>query len=209
MPRPKPRLRGIPHLLGVIAAIPTVFFLIQAAQPGDHREAATVYGISLLCLLGSSALYHTPYWPKKIRGWIRSVDHAMIYVLIGGSYVPFLVALGDEAPSFVAPTVIVGCGLGMLQTIFWANAPRALRTTAYMVVGCLALLLVPAIYSKLGVDIFLLMISGGVCYLVGAVVYARRYPDPNPLFFGYHEVFHCLVNLAVALHVVAIWKILV
>ena len=88
MPRPKPKLRGIPHLIGALVALPAVVMLARAAQDGIFTDAAIVYGASLMCLLTSSATYHTPYWAKPIRGRLRSVDHAMIYVLIGGSYVP-------------------------------------------------------------------------------------------------------------------------
>ena len=208
MPRPKPKLRGIPHLVGAIIALPAVIMLSRSAQPGAFTDAAMIYGASLLCLLGSSAFYHTPYWSKPIRGKLRSVDHAMIYVLIAGSYIPFLATLGEHAPSYVGPLAISGCGLGVLQTIFWANAPRLIRTIAYSVIGCFAIMLMPAIYTQLGATIMWLLVGSGVCYLVGAAIYARRYPNPNPLIFGYHEVFHCLVNIAAALHFVGIWKIL-
>ena len=208
MPRPKPKLRGIPHLIAALAALPAAVLLVRAAQPGLFSDAAVVYGTCLFCLLASSATYHTPYWPKGIRGRLRSLDHAMIYVLIGGSYVPFLATLGEHAPPYLGPVVIVGCIGGVLQTLFWANAPRALRTIAYVVIGCLAVFLMPAIYTHLGIDILILMLSGGVCYLVGAAIYARRYPNPNPLVFGYHELFHCLVNAACVLHMIAVWRIL-
>ena len=208
MPRPKPKLRGIPHLIGALVALPAVVMLARAAQDGIFTDAAIVYGASLMCLLTSSATYHTPYWAKPIRGRLRSVDHAMIYVLIGGSYVPFLAALGNHAPRFIGPVVMIGCSLGILQTIFWANAPRLVRTIAYVVIGCMAVCIMPAIYTHLGVTVLYLLVGSGICYLVGAAVYARRYPNPNPLIFGYHELFHCLVNVAAALHFVGMWKIL-
>lgn len=208
MARPKPRFRGIPHLVGAIIALPAVVMLAKAAQPGLYTNAAVIYGTCLMCLLGSSATYHTPYWPKPIRARLRVLDHAMIYVLIGGSYVPYLATLGDAAPSWIGPVVLIGSTLGVLQTFFWSNAPRALRTMAYVVLGLIAVIIMPAMYTHLGTDIFWLMTAGGICYLVGAVIYARRYPNPNPLVFGYHEVFHCLVDLAAAIHFVAMWRIL-
>ena len=206
--RPKPRLRGIPHLIAAVIALPAGYLLVQAAQAGAFTDAASIYSASLFCLLGSSATYHTPYWSKPIRARLRVVDHAMIYVLIAGSYVPYLTTLGEAAPTWLGPAVIAGAFAGILQTVFWSNAPRMIRTVAYVLLGCGAVFLMPAIYTHLGLDILSLLLIGGVCYLVGALVYARRYPNPNPLVFGYHELFHCLVNIAVVFHYIAMWKIL-
>ena len=208
MARPKPRFRGIPHLIGAIVAFPATYFLVQAAQPGLFTDAALIYGGCLCALLTSSATYHTPYWPKAIRGRLRTLDHAMIYVLIGGSYVPFIVTLGENAPGYIKYLVAIGSALGLLQALLWRRAPRAVRTGAYVVLGYLATLLMEPMYTHLGPDIFWLILSGGACYTIGAIVYAKRFPNPNPNTFGYHEIFHCLVDLAAALHYIAMWRIL-
>ena len=209
MPRPKPRLRGIPHLVGALVAVPFIWLLLDSIRNEDFVIAGQIYGASLLALLTTSATYHTPYWSKPIRARLRSVDHAMIYTLIGGSYVPFIVVLDQNVPSWLPHVVGVGCGVGVLQSIFWAGAPRAMRTAAYLVLGYVATTLVPAMYQHLGMDVVVLVLTGGLLYTIGAVVYAKRYPNPNPLVFGYHEVFHCLVNLAAVCHYAAIWCILV
>ena len=209
MPRPKPRLRGIPHLVGALIAAPFIWLLLDSIRNEAFILAGQIYGAALLGLLATSASYHTPYWSKPIRARLRSVDHAMIYTLIGGSYVPFIVVLDQNVPSWLPHVVGLGCGVGVLQSIFWAGAPRVMRTAAYLVLGYVATTLVPAMYQHLGIDVVILVLSGGLFYTIGAVVYAKRYPNPNPLVFGYHEVFHCLVNLAIVCHYAAIWCILV
>ena len=146
--RPKPRLRGIPHLIAAVIALPAGYLLVQAAQAGAFTDAASIYSASLFCLLGSSATYHTPYWSKPIRARLRVVDHAMIYVLIAGSYVPYLTTLGEAAPTWLGPAVIAGAFAGILQTVFWSNAPRMIRTVAYVLLGCGAVFLMPAIYTR-------------------------------------------------------------
>ena len=62
----------------------------------------------------------------------------------------------------------------------------------------------PQIVEGIGVGATALLILGGVAYTVGAIVYARRRPDPFPNTFGYHEVFHALVLVALACHYVTI-----
>ena len=62
----------------------------------------------------------------------------------------------------------------------------------------------PQIFSRAGVGAFVLLALGGVAYTAGAVVYARRRPDPRPATFGYHEIFHVLVVIAAAAHFTAV-----
>ena len=67
-----------------------------------------------------------------------------------------------------------------------------------MALGGVALVALPQIFDRIGIAGALLLLSGGVFYTVGAVVYATRRPDPRPATFGYHEIFHSLVIAAVA-----------
>jgi hemolysin III len=62
----------------------------------------------------------------------------------------------------------------------------------------------PQIVARIGVSGPLVLLAGGLAYTVGAVVYAQRRPDPIPAVFGYHELFHTLVLVAVACHYAAI-----
>jgi len=73
----------------------------------------------------------------------------------------------------------------------------------YVLLGWVAVPLFPAVWSTVGAGAVLLLLAGGVAYTVGAVVYARRRPNPFPRVFGYHEVFHALVVAAATGHFVA------
>ncbi len=80
----------------------------------------------------------------------------------------------------------------MVVTLCWIHAPRWVSTGCYLAVGWIAVLALPSLWSALGPGDFGLLAAGAVLYTVGAVVYARKRPDPWPQVFGYHEVFHAL-----------------
>ena len=109
LPRVKPRLRGWSHEIAFYCAMAAVVVLVWYATPGLPAVAAALYGASVVLLFGMSALYHRPTWEPAPRARLRRLDHAAIFVLIGGSDTPMcLLAL---APS-VGYGCSVSCGAG-------------------------------------------------------------------------------------------------
>ena len=136
MSRPKPRLRGIPHLIAAVIALPAGYLLVQAAQAGAFTDAASIYSASYSAYLGAAQPITRHIGQTNSKARLRVVDHTKIYVLIAGSYVPYLTTLGEAAPTWLGPAVIAGAFAGILQTVFWSNAPRMIRTVAYVLLGC-------------------------------------------------------------------------
>ena len=207
-PLVKPKLRGIPDIVGVVIAVPAVALLGQFAQPGLATAGALVYGASLVTLLGVSASYHTPTWSPAVRDWWRRVDHAAIFVLIAGSYTPcFLLAVGPELRSMVL-WMIWGCaGAGVVMSMIWLKPPRSLQVTLYIGMSWSVLPFAAEFLAVIGISGSMLFFGGGVLYITGAITYARRSPNPIPTVYGYHEVFHTLVVLAAACHYALIWRL--
>jgi len=83
---------------------------------------------------------------------------------------------------------------------YWARPPRWLPVLVGGALGWVAVVIFPQLLTKMGLLATLLILAGGLCYTVGALVYARQRPDPFPSVFGYHELFHALVVVAVASH---------
>jgi hemolysin III len=194
----KPRLRGVSHELAFFAALGAGAVLVALAPPGA-RVAAAVYGVSLATMLGVSALYHRPTWPPGPRVWMRRLDHAAIFVLVAGTYTPFALLLGERGPTVLA----LACGgalLGILQSLFWVQAPRPLVVCLYVALGWAVAVFWPALHAALGVPALSALVLGGVLHSIGAVVYAARKPDPSPAVFGYHEIFHAFVIAAAVCH---------
>jgi hemolysin III len=78
------------------------------------------------------------------------------------------------------------------------DAPKWLSAVIGIGLGWVAVVVFPQILDRVGIAGSVLVLVGGLAYTAGAVVYALRRPDPLPAVFGYHEVFHALVIVAVA-----------
>jgi hemolysin III len=136
---------------------------------------------------------------------MRRLDHAMIFLLIAGTYTPVgLLVLQGTLGTVVLAVVWGGALAGIVLELAWTTAPRWLGGTVYLALGWVAVVAMPQLFARLGVADGLLIVAGGLVYSAGAAVYALRRPDTVPLVFGYHEVFHLLVIAGVAAHFMAI-----
>ena len=197
----KPLFRGIPDLVGVLAAIPAVFWMAQHAEAGPAKAAAWIYGLSLIFLLGISSLYHVPYWPQKTRELLRRLDQSAIFILIAGSYAPpCLVVLEGKAGVPLLVGVWVGAVVGVTLAFALPRTPRVLNVILAIGLGWAVVPFGATILGALRVHQAVLLATGGVLYSLGALIYLRRWPNPWPQFWGYHEIFHVFVVAAVACH---------
>ena len=204
--RVSPTLRGVVHQWAFAAALAAGSALVLLAPAGEPRLAVAIYVLSLAAVLGTSALYHRVNWSRtRVQSWMRRLDHLMIFLLIAGTVTPFAL-LVMEGP--FATALLVGvwsaAAAGIILELVWAEAPRWLSAAVYVAVGWIGAAGFPEIWIKAGIGAAALVATGGVLYTVGAVVYARRRPDPIPSVFGFHEVFHVLVVVAAAAHFAAI-----
>ena len=161
-----------------------------------------LYVLGLAGLLGTSALYHRVTWRRpNARRWMRRLDHSMIFVLIAGTYTPIaLLVLSQPLGSVVLVVIWSGAVGGIVLSLLWPDAPRPVSAAIYISLGWVAIIAMPQLFDRLGALGIALIAAGGLLYSVGAIVYARKRPDPVPTVFGYHEIFHVLVVAAAALH---------
>jgi hemolysin III len=180
--------------------------LVASAPSARARLAAAIYAASVAALFGSSALYHRVAWRSPgERRWMRRLDHSMIFVLIAGTYTPFaLLALRGALASALLIAVWAGAAAGIVLKLAWIDAPEWLVALLYVLLGWVGAIALPGLIATLGAGPAALVAAGGVLYTAGAVIYARKRPDPVSAVFGYHEVFHILVIAAAALQYAAI-----
>jgi len=204
---PRPLLRGLLHLGAFVVALALGVALVLVAGAED-APAFAVYGLAVAGLFGVSALYHRGRWRPVVRGRLQRADHSMIFVLIAGTYTPFCVhvldgTLGAALLAVVWTGALIAAALELRPT----PAPRGAVVGLSVALGWVALPALPAVVDTLGWVATALIGLGGVLYTVGAVIYARRRPDPLPDVFGYHEVFHALTIAGAASHyaVIAFW----
>jgi hemolysin III len=197
----RPLMRGTLHLLAAILAPAGLVTLMFIADSPRRYVGAAVFATSLILLYSSSASYHLIPWPERLKGVMKRVDHSMIFVFIAGTYTPFCLIVLDYAwgiPMLAVVWTLAALGIG--SKIFWPNAPRWLTVTPYLALGWIGVIPAAQVVSAMSLGQVGLLALGGMCYTVGAVIYARKWPDPFPRVFGFHELFHALVIAGSAIH---------
>lgn len=195
----KPRLRG--HLHRACAPVALAGGVVLAILAPSHRRLAVlVYAVSMTALFTISATYHCGTWAARVRAALRRADHSTILVFIAGTFTPLAVTETHGRLRVLLLACMWGAAAaGVAVRMVWHHATSAWTAAVYAVVGISSASVLPMVWERSGVAPFLLLAVGGLTYLVGAVVYARRRPDPRPTVFGYHEVFHVLTVIAAAL----------
>jgi len=208
-PSLKPRLRGVLHQWAFAGSLVAGVCLVLEAGSGRTRLAVAVYALSVAALFGTSAVYHRVDWRTLgARRWMRRLDHAMIFVLIAGTYTPIgLLALHDTMGAVIVIAAWSAALAGAVFKLLWIDAPGGLIAATYISIGWIGVIAIPELVNRLGIAAVGAFATGGILYSAGAVIYARKRPDPVPTVFGYHELFHLLVIAAAGLQyaVVAFW----
>lgn len=196
----QPLLRGVSHLGALIAATAGAAWLLLIADSPSAYVGGAIFGATLILLYGISASYHRMSWKPTLRRVLRRLDHAMIFVLIAGTYTPLCLKI-SLAWGIPMLSVVWGiAGAGVLLRLAWLGGPRWLSVTLYVMLGWLALVAASELLEEFASGPLVMLVVGGVLYTLGGAVYATGRPDPWPRVFGYHEVFHLLVIAGSAVH---------
>ena len=175
-------------------------------HPGHRATQWRIsFSVSVSALFGVSALYHRGTWTDAGRRRLQRLDHAMIFFLIAGTATPAF--LLDAPGAFGLACLIVLWTLTLTAAaihLAWMSAPELLVGATFVGLGWAAGLALPWVWIHAGVAPGVLMLAGGLLYTAGALSYHRRWPDPYPSVFGYHEVFHAYVCAAAACQYLAI-----
>ncbi|HRA75858.1 MAG TPA: hemolysin III family protein [Propionicimonas sp.] len=199
----KPVLRGWLHagMTPLVAIGGVVLIALSSTTAG--RVGAAVWLVGSLVLFGTSALYHRGNWSAPALAQLRRLDHANIFTFIAATYTPLaLVLLADP---WALLGIVWGTAVaGITVTLAWPTRPRWLDVVLYLLLGWAGLGWLVAFWTTGGPAVVLLILLGGLCYSVGAVVYALKRPDPSPTWFGFHEIFHACTIAAALCHFAAI-----
>jgi len=201
----KPRLRGLSHAIAFVLVLPLGVALALDVHTSRERIAVIAFVASVATMFGASGLYHRGNWSEARRRWLRTLDHASIFVLIAGTYAAFGLLVLDGAWQLVVLAIVwTGAACAVVLNIVWADVPKWLSATLGIAIGWVAVVAVPQFEPRIGPGGLALVVAGGLAYTVGAIIFATRRPNPFPATFGYHEVFHLLVITAVACHYAAV-----
>lgn len=197
----KPLIRGHIHQVAFYIAICACTILVIRSHGPQSLLASLIYSASLVGMYGVSTLYHVPTWSRKYYLIMRRIDHAAIFILIAGTATPICLLRLHEAARWQLLSIFwVAAFTGMFMAIIWPHGPKWIRSLLYVVVGWIGVIYFHEIKAALGTTNFNLLLTGGIIYTVGALVYAFKRPNPFPLVFGYHEIFHVFVVFASAFH---------
>lgn len=204
----KPLLRGSLHHSAAWYALGAGSVLVAMASDRKSAVSAGIYALSLVTLFAISAIYHRVQWKAEgTRALMRRADHASIFVLIAGTYTPISVlSIGGDAGRRLLILIWTGAVAGILLSLLWVKAPKALVAAVAVAVGWTIVPYFADVKRLLGGGVWLIL-AGGIAYTVGAIIYALKRPDPWPRVFGYHEVFHALTLIGALLHFAVIVQI--
>jgi hemolysin III len=204
----KPLLRGRLHLGALVATLPAVLALVVAADSRRAQVAAAVYGVSLASVFLVSSAYHRLARSPRSQLLLRRADHATIYLLIAGSYTPIgVVAIGGPAGWALVAAAWAVAAVGVLLKVAWFHRASVVGAALYVGMGWMVVVAAPTLVRHVSRVELVLLVAGGLLYTGGALVLARRRPNPWPRVFGYHEVWHSFVILAAACHYAAIYLV--
>ncbi|MEX2080250.1 MAG: hemolysin III family protein [Dehalococcoidia bacterium] len=199
-PMARPLLRGWIHLGAAFVAPAALAVLLLLASTPREYVTVGVFGASLWLLYLASGLYHTVFWRTRLRSVAQRMDHAAIFVFIGGTYTAFcLLALPS---AWGIPLLAIAWTLaaaGAATRLAWPTMPRGLVVSMYAGLGWLAVVAAVPM-AALSPVVPGLAALGGIVYTAGGLSYATRWPDVAPRWFGHHEVFHLAVLAGSTIH---------
>lgn len=189
---------GIAALLALVACILMVKKGMHSLSPAQ-LSGLVIYGISMVMLFLASTLYHS-IQVEKTRTLLKQLDHSAIYLLIAGTYTPFLmISLKNNSAYTLLVVLWVLALIGIVFKLFFVHRFAKVSLITYLLMGWLALFLIPDIYRALPRAGFDLLVAGGLCYTIGTLFYAaKRYPFT-------HAVWHMFVIGGAACHCIAIY----
>jgi hemolysin III len=191
----------VTHGIGLLLSIAGLTLLIVfSSLRGNawHVVSFTVFGLTLLTLYTVSTLYHSR---RSVRGkaLFRRLDHAAIFLLIAGTYTPFLLTNLRGPWGWSLFGVIWGlCGAGAVFQLFFGERYRLASTLAYLFVGWLIVVALKPLVANVPPGGLWLLLAGGLSYSVGVIFYRwqrLRY---------HHAVWHVFVLGGSMCHLLAV-----
>ena len=195
------RFNSISHTVGAaLAAIGGVILIVVAARTGDAWKIVSccVYAAMLLTLYLTSTLYHSVR--GKAKAVLQRLDHCAIYLLIAGTYTPFMLVTLRGPWGWSLFGVVWGLAIiGIVQEYVYAKGARILSLVIYVAMGWLIVIGIKPLLAALEWNGFLWLVAGGLCYTGGIAFYATD----HKLRHG-HGIWHLFVLAGSSCHFVAI-----
>lgn len=192
---------SITHAVGAVAMLillPITSIHSYTKYNTTASVGMSIFVISLFFMFLSSTIYHTMEYGSSHKYVLRIIDHSMIYIAIAGSYTPVALSLIGGWLGILIIALQWGITIfGILYKIFARKVNEKFSLILYLLMGWLAIFILPYIYKHTGLTFGILLLLGGLCYTVGALFYAKKKPY-------YHTIWHCFILAASLLQYIAI-----
>ncbi len=170
---------AITHGLAAVLGVVGMILLVEKAISSNTYSIAElvsyiIYGSSFIILFLASTLYHS-FSFTGYRDLFQKIDHASIYLLIAGSYTPYLIVTVGGAIGYTFLTIVwIAAIAGIVFEVIWTNRYPKLSTYLYLIMGWMGLFLIYPLYKSFDVMGILLLFIGGVFYSVGTIFYRMK-----------------------------------
>lgn len=193
---------SLTHGAGILFSVVALTLMLALTIPsrnGAHIASSAVYGVSMFLVFTASTLYHAiPFPVAKAR--LKVFDHCAIYLLIAGSYTPFLVvALRGETANQMLVTVWGLALVGIAFKLAFIQRFKALSVLTYLGMGWLSMLVIRELAQVLNQQGIVMLALGGVCYSVGVIFYLNKKIPYN------HAIWHVFVLAGAVCHFISIF----
>jgi hemolysin III len=197
---------AVTHGVGLVLSIAGfVVLLVFAALHGTawHMVACSIYGVTLICLYTASTLYHSVLCPG-LKRTLEVFDHSAIYLLIAGTYTPFLLINLRGSWGWPLFAVIWGLALaGILFKLRFTGRFNFFSTAAYIAMGWLGVIAARPMVAHVPANALIWLLAGGLTYNAGVIFYVyRRIPYS-------HAIWHVFVLAGSICHYFAVFSTLI
>jgi hemolysin III len=191
----------ITHGIGAVISIAGLVLLIVFSSlygNSNHIISCTIFGIALVLLYTASTLYHG-FRKPNLKYIFKILDHSCIYVLIAGTYTPFLLVTIRGFAGWIMFAVLWSLTLvGVLFKIFFVHRFKIISTIAYVLLGWIIIFAIKPLFYALPAGGLVLLVCGGLAYTLGTIFYAWEKIPFN------HAIWHLFVLTGSACHFCAV-----
>ena len=165
---------AVTHGLGAGFAIVSLILMLVKSTSPYHVAGAIIYSVGLFIAMCISCLYHSFPYGSKVKALFRRFDYISIYLLIGATFAPILLAFIQGVESWIFFGVqwgVIALGVTLIA-VFCPNKLRPLHITGYVVLGWSGLLLIAKMFAV--PVLFWCVLGGGVIYSLGIIPFALK-----------------------------------
>jgi len=194
-------MRGVLHKWAAILAVPAGVVLTVKASGARASVSMAIFAFGAVAMLGVSALVHSRDWsPTRVEMLVR-LDHSAIFIMYATTATPIaLLGLHGRVSVSMMLIVWVASIAGIVAEWIPVHPPAGVVNAVYLSLGWSTMAFIPWLLHDLTMGQLALLFIGGGAYTIGAIVVGSRHPDPWTDTFGYHEIWHVFVVLAVLSH---------